>query len=231
MRIASFALLALPLAALRAQSGIPKVSFNHAQIFDARCAQLLRDTIPDAASRELDQLLSGLHARWSKEGPKLLQGVVQITGWKFEFPEANFAAILCNFGSVSFPPIVDMRPFLKSTAKGEVESEAVFETVIIHEVLHHYVDDRLDAWPDGISPLLIKYKDESAVVRNHLHLFAIEKLLYSRLRMESYLAESIVSENKLGPAASFRRAREIVDRETPQAFIKELTKPPRPGAR
>jgi hypothetical protein len=228
MCLTALALVVLTSLALHAQSGIPNVSFDHAQVFDRRCAQLLHDTIPAAAFKELDELMVSLHARWAREGPKLLSGVVQITGRKFEFPESRFAATLCTFGSVSFPPIIDMRPFIKSTAKGDVESEAVFETVIMHEVLHHYVDDRLDPWPGGISPLLTKYKDESATVRNHLHLFAIETLLYSRLNMDSYLAESIVSENKLGPAPAFQRARAIVDRETPRAFVKELTRPPRP---
>jgi hypothetical protein len=227
-RVAGLALAGLAPSVVRAQPGIPKVSFNHAQVFDRRCAQLLSDKIPAAAFKELDELLTSLHARWEKEGPKLLETVVQITGRRFEFLESNFAATLCTFGSVSFPPIVNMRPFIQSLAKGQLESQAVFETVIVHEILHHYVDDRLDPWPDGISPLLTKYQNESETVRNHLHLFAIEKLLYARLHMESYLAESIVSENKLRSATAFQRARAIVERETPQAFIKELTKPSRP---
>lgn len=210
---------------LPAQSAIPNVTFNHAQVFDRRCAELLHDSIPPAAFKELDDRLASLHARWEKEGPRLLRTIVDLTGRPFKFPEARFGVIVCSFGSVSFPPLVNMRPFLANTAKGEVESETVFEMVIVHEVLHHYVDDRLEPWPDGVSPLLVKYKDESETVRNHLHMFAIEKLLYTRLAMESYLAESIVSENKLRPAADYRRARAIVDRETPHAFIQELTKP------
>src|SRR5262245_11885368 len=107
----AIALVVLAPIVLQAQSRIPNVTFNYSNVFHRRCVQLTHDTIPDAAFKELDEILSTLHERWAEEGPKLLGTVVEITGQKFEFPEARFVATICSFGAMSFPPIIDMRPY------------------------------------------------------------------------------------------------------------------------
>jgi hypothetical protein len=214
--------LSLALTA-EAQAKIPKVTFDHSNVFDQTCSDALKKPISPESLEELERVIPRLRTRWETDGPKLMKATAAIVGRPWAFSEANFAMFLCDgFHAMSFPPLMDMRTFVSSTANGEPQSDVVFVTIIFHELLHHYIDDCLDGSPNDTTKLLEKYKTESITVKNHLHLFAIEKLVYNKLHMEKYLGETIISEKKLSSGPGFTRAREIVDLETPERFIREL---------
>ena len=56
----------------------------------------------------------------------------------------------------------------------------VFTCTVWHEIGHRYVDDILES-SGGSPPLLIKYAGENQMIRFHLHLMALDKLVYTRL--------------------------------------------------
>ena len=115
-----------------------------------------------------------------------------------------------------------MRFYLSTGADGRSAPLSVFSNSVFHELLHIYVGDILDSLPGQTTPLLEKYKAEPPMVLSHLHLFAVEALVYQRLGRERDLEAVFEHERRSPPAAFFARAREIVAAEKPQSFVREL---------
>lgn len=69
---------------------------------------------------------------------------------------------------------------------------------------------------------MAKHKAEPQPVLNHLHLYAIEGLVYRRLGREKDLAISIAAEQALKEAPTLKRARELVAQEGAENLVKEL---------
>jgi hypothetical protein len=70
--------------------------------------------------------------------------------------------------------------------------------------------------------LLAKYASEPVIVRNHLHLFALQELVYRQLKLDADLARAEALDRALRNSALFTRAREIVAAEGAAAFVAEL---------
>ena len=99
-----------------------------------------------------------------------------------------------------------------------------FSSLVFHQILHRYVSERIMALPDSTTPLLTKYHDEPPPVRYHLHIFAIMNEVYRKLERQNDLDAAIAFEQTLKAAPILKRAREIVDKEGAEAFLRELRK-------
>ena len=149
----------------------------------------------------------------------------KVTGVPFRFREATAAALfVCSgFPSMSLPLLINTRPYLAASAKGPVTPLVDFSNNIMHEVLHRYVNDCLEALPRKTTLLLEKYSTESQAVRNHLHLYAIMELVYRQLGREKDLKVVFAAEQMFPKAwATSKRAREIVIEEKAEIFAREL---------
>jgi hypothetical protein len=118
--------------------------------------------------------------------------------------------------------MINMRPYLVATAKGPVIPLRVFSNTVFHETLHRYVAECLDMLPARSTPLLEKYRSDPPGVLNHLHLFAIETMVYRKLGREKDLDVIIAFAQTLKSGALLKRAREIVAEEKPDSFVREL---------
>ena len=80
------------------------------------------------------------------------------------------------------PLLINMRPFLASTATiTEFQwPEWYFPGLVFHELMHHYVGP-----VSPVSKLRRKYSTEVPQTVNHLHVMALEKVVFSRLRLSS----------------------------------------------
>ena len=88
-----------------------------------------------------------------------------------------------------------------------------------HELLHTYV---IGALPQGKSVLLEKYQSEEPVVKNHLHLMAVMKLVYLKLDRDAQL-QQIMEKDRALSSPAYGRAWQIVnDLEGHEAFVQEL---------
>jgi hypothetical protein len=122
-------------------------------------------------------------------------------------------------GSMSMPLLINMRPFLASTATvpGLRWPESYFPGLVFHELMHHYVSP-----VSPVSKLRRKYSSEVPQTLNHLHVMALEKVVFSRLRLSSELKFLDQAYRTTAPPA-YKRAWEIVnDVEGEHAFIAEL---------
>ena len=196
---------------------LPKEEIFYASIFDSVCATKTSYRIDPAWVQELADQLPDWRKLWNQEGMLLLKTTIKLIGRPFAQQNFQVSLSLCSFPSMSAPLIINTRYVLRSFTNHPIP-DYVFISTIYHELLHNYIDSFL---PKN-TPLLIKYKNESKGVLNHLHLFALEKATYLQLGWKSKLKEIIAKDESL-PNNDYKRAWEIINKkETYEDFIAEL---------
>jgi len=241
-RTAFLLLLALaigigPVTKLQAQSrsrgittgpDVPAVKIEYSALLDDSCSQSTNRPLDADLVAHVAAMLQVYRAQWAARGPELLRTESEVAGQPFAYHEAFPAIITCDLPSISFPLILNARLFRAGRAAGSEPGEmAVFVNVLWHEMSHRFVHDIRDRFPGRMTPLLSKYSTEPPVVINHLHLYAIEQLVYRRLGMQQDLEFMRTIQRQPRHAAVFERAQEIVAKEGAEAFVQELrTAPP-----
>lgn len=223
---APLAALALAAATGAAARDYPSVSIDYFALFDRTCWEMQKQPVEAAAVREVEERLESFREHWARDEAALMGSVVGVAGVPFRFAETRAALTACGFQSLSLPLLINVRPYLAATAKPAPAPMSDFTNTVFHEALHRYVGDAVRALPGGTTPLLKKYDAEAVPVRNHLHLFAIERLVYRKLGREKDLELVVAQENTFRGAAAFQRARAIVAEEGAEAFVKELSARP-----
>lgn len=167
--------------------------------------------------KELNEKIVHLDDVWTKQGPVLFKVLFDQTGVGFSRKEMDATLSLCpDKSSYSSPLVLNVTWFLDSFMNPKASlGDDEFIDLVFHELTHSWVVDNLK-----MSQLRLKYKDESNVVKNHLHLMAIQQFVYLKLgRLD--LVEFLDMKNKrIGGA--YARSWEIVQAEGYQAFINEL---------
>lgn len=207
-----------------AQPDVPVVSLEYTPLFDTTYARMASKPLDEACQAELRERLPEFRAAWEREGPLLLQTAAEQVKIPFRFHETRAALVVARFPSLSHPLILNAHEYLRSAnAPNTPQPMEVFVDTVFHEVLHRYIDNVLGGYDAAVStPLLQKYAQENLVVRNHLHLYALQTVVYGQLHKREQLVAVIASEQKLMRAVDFARARKIVADETPAAFLSEL---------
>lgn len=200
-------------------SQYPQVDFVFAYLpFDRSCEVWTKQPIDQSWYDELRAQLPALRSEWSKEAPVLLGETVAALSAPFRRNELTAFLTLCPIQSMSIPLIINARLFLSGPMKQNPWPLSRFSVIVFHEILHTHLP-HLSA---GKSLLLAKYKDETPVVRNHLHLFSVMKHIYLKLSREQQLSE-IITIDSSGNDPSYARAWEIVNKiEGHEPFLKEL---------
>jgi hypothetical protein len=203
----------------------PEITFEYSPFFAALCAAVTKQTVEAEAVKELESRLDLFREHWRKDAPQLLGATVKLTRVKFQFWETKAALHLCkDFGSMSLPLLFDMRYFLKATEGEQARSMTDFTNFVFHETLHRYVTEQIRTLPDKTTPLLVKYRDEPLPIRSHLHLYAIMNEVYRKLDRQKDLESAIAFEQAVKTAPITKRAREIVQKEGGESFIREFRK-------
>lgn len=199
-------------------SQYPQVDFVFGyRPFDLSCEVWTKQPIDQSWYSELRSQLPALRSEWAKEAPSLLGETVSVPNAPFRRNELTAFITLCAIQSMSIPLIINGRLFLPSPMKQSPWPLSRFPAIVFHEILHTH----LPPFYAGKSPLLAKYKDETPVVQNHLHLMALMKYVYLKLGREEQLND-IVTTDSSGKDPSYARAWEIVKIEGHESFIKEL---------
>lgn len=209
-----------PLRALAAD--VPSISFAYSQLLDDDCANLVKEPLDSQVVAEARRVLPQLEAAWRREGPRWLRATKDAVGQPFSFREAKAALVTCGLSSMSHPLIINMRRHVRADEPDQPRATRQFVGAVFHELLHRYVSDIVTARGTASTPLLRKYEKESAIVRNHLHLFAIREAVHVRRGRSRELQEVEAFEADSPRAQHFARAREIVRSEGFERFLEEL---------
>jgi len=201
-------------------SDIPWITLAYSPTFDEACAARLGQPLEPEAVEELNQLMPAFESAWLQDGPEWLAATRVTVGHPFSFREVTARLVTCGIASRSRPVVINVRPHLQATA-GRPADLRQFASTVFHELLHQYVIDSLDGQA-GDTPLLRKYAGEPAVVRDHLHLFAVEEAVYQRRGQSAELRAVEAFQARLIGGKLFGRAREIVEAEGIDAFLAEL---------
>lgn len=206
-----------------AESGdVPRVDVVYNSGFDEGCAFRVQEPLDPEAVTELDELMPRLEAAWQRDGPVLLMATRDVVGMPFRFQKTTARVLTCGVASRSHPLAINVRPYLRATAGGRRTALPQFARTVFHEVLHRYVMELMAQRGLRDTPLLRKYGSEPEEVRDHLHLFAIEEVVYRRAGREGELEDVESFEAGLVKARLFARSRQIVRAEGAQAFLDEL---------
>lgn len=180
-----------------------------------------------AAKIEAEQRLQEFQQAWSSYGPRWLEETAKLVGHPYKFNEALATLMVCEDHprGTSYPLTVNLAWFL-SAYDGKYRHDArwqeLFAECVYHEVLHRYIRDLLGPGkgePFRSTPLMRRYSAEPLLTRTHLHVVAIERLLFQRLGRAD-LPPMLRSDHQRAPA--YARAYEIVDDVGAEAVLEDL---------
>jgi hypothetical protein len=223
---------------------VPAVKIDHSTLIERYCSGASPAKPDPAVSAELDARVSEFQAAWDKDGPALLAEDVRLTGQPFRFHETIAALSACpDLPSMSLPLTINAVRFTNAYLSSpslppqpvglgrvgpppgprKVIPLSGFAPVLWHEVTHRFVHDIISAKPGHTTPLLQKYSAENQITRSHLHLFALNQLIWRKLGRESEFDAQEQSLKSRGIQA-YVRAIAIVRAEGAEKFVAELAR-------
>jgi hypothetical protein len=240
-RAASIGLVAF--GAVAAASPVPIITLTHPGLIERYCVALSPAKPDDAILAEIDGMMDRFRASWADHGPKLMAATVAVTGQPYRFRETIATLHGCrDMPSYSAPLLIAVAQFTQAGAAlpassvaglernggrvggapaGVVAPLSDFNYLLWHESTHRYVNDIISRLSGKTTPLLLKYGAENGVVTAHLHLFAIERLVWTRLDLNREYEERNARVRARG-FVSATRAIDIVEAEGAQRFVDEL---------
>lgn len=202
-----------------AEDGFPQLFFNYSNLYDDVCTGGNSKEIDPVWAEEAEHRTAEFATLWEKNGPSLLNQLLDDFQKGFSRKEITATLSVCPQSSISNPLVINVKPYLK-TFMPQYPSwpDHAFVDAVFHELIHNWLDENL-AWP---TPLIKKYKNEPPVVLNHLHLMAIQRLVYDEQKrddLQQWIADLYSKDED-----DYGRAWQIVEKEGPAAFIAELKK-------
>jgi len=165
--------------------------------------------IDNDQKNELQKKLPQLIAVWDQQAPILFDEIFSMFHCGFKQKERTAVVSLGGtggYGSSHFlwlglHFLLDSETWDKPGSK-----EDYFTILVFHELLHIWVDDNIV----NTSVLLTKYKDEHEYTKEHIHLMALQKMVYLKFNYFDAL-EIIDNEYRNRALPSYQRAWEIVN--------------------
>ncbi|WP_413574674.1 hypothetical protein ACLVWU_10630 [Bdellovibrio sp. HCB290] len=223
MKIAIFlATIIFSVSSYSAELSYPKLFFSYSSLYDGVCSQAPGKTINTAWSQEAFAKTQEFESMWLAEAPAFMAKLFELFNKGFQRKEMTATLSVCpQSPSTSDPLILVVNTYLKSYMGDKpVQQGYQFADLVFHELLHTWVRENIP-FP---SPLYEKYKNEPPVVRNHLHLMAVQQYVYLKLGRKD-LAEWIDHLYSKMPSPAYNRAWEIVTKiEGYQPFVDEFLK-------
>src|SRR5262249_12407555 len=151
-------------------------------VFDRSCTAITKTTIPQGWIEETARRQPQFQGMWDKEGPDYLRVVFDEIGVPFPYQEVQATLTACDVGgSMSSPLLINVRSWMPGHQANPPAWRFAF--VVFHELMHHYTRDLYET-----SSLRKKYESEPVVVKNHLHVLALEKFALLKLQRPEDLA-------------------------------------------
>lgn len=191
----------------------PEITFAYdwrSSIMDTIFSVYYGNDVTDDLLARSETLLPKLVAAWKQTAPLLFEEVFSV--FKRGFRDRKRTAIInlshyYSYGSHWFL-ILSLRSYVEAEKwNRSISLEYSFVSTVFHELLHIWLDDNFD---ENKSCMLAKYHNENIHVLSHIHLMAIEKMVYLKINrpdIAAYIANSYC--NFCSP--EYRRSWEIVN--------------------
>lgn len=206
----------------------PKLFFTWTHAYDKMCARGFEysnidqeadsEKLKVSWSTELKNRVSEFQKKWDEDSPALFK--VLSSEFKKDFSRLEYTASLSACApapSMPVPLVLNVSRYLKSFwAPKEPKDLNLFVDIPFHELLHLWLFEHL---PQD-TPIKLKYKNEKAGVVSHIHLFAMESLIYEKANKVEVWKH--VRDFHMHKGGAHKRAMEILDKEGRNAILKEL---------
>ena len=203
----------------------PKLEFKYnwqSRIIDCIGSLAFRNSVNTERQSKLAEVFPKLVLAWHRNGPVLFNQVYSFFKREFKAKKRTVIIYLSNswsYGSDNLL-ILGLRHYIEPQLPLSVSLEDQFTDLVFHELLHVWVDNNIS----NSSAMLIKYSNEHVHVREHIHLMAIQKLVYLKLNRHDMLKMLDESYRKLS-LPEYRRAWEIVnDIEGYEVIVQDIAK-------
>jgi hypothetical protein len=204
------------------EAGYPLIYFQYSPAYDSKYCPTAHEITPEWVA-SAQTVVSSLQSAWDLEAPVLL-GAVAKTIRPFRTRGEIAGLFLCrDLVSFSYPLFISAWPFIPEAMNGKPLPLSHIKFITFHEVLHRFVTENLD--PSAPTPLLKKYSEEAPNVRDHLHVMAIQKLVYLQVDPSGESLKQLLAYER-GYGKDYQRAWEIVNGpQGHEAFVQELKYP------
>lgn len=218
--------------------GLPRVAIAHQGLIERYCAAVAAEPPDPRVVAQVGARLDEFRAAWAERGPQLMAAAVAVTAQPYLFSESLATLHACpGMNSMSVPLLIDAGRYIEPAAEGSGQGAplpprrlAHFAYTLWHELEHRHVGDILRTLPGRSTPLLELHGGESQVTLNHLHLFAVEQLVFRSLgREDEFHARGREYSNRGN--APYARAYRLVIEIGAEALVDELKPAGRPGSR
>lgn len=201
---------------------LPKVALTHQGLIERYCSAVGTQKPDPAVMDAIERLLPSFAEAWARGSPALMSATVEVTGQPYRFGETVATLHACpGMESMSAPLLIEAARYVESPDSRQLRRPGHFVYTLWHEIEHRHIRDIIRTFPDGRTPLLDKYASENPVTRNHLHLFAVEKLVHARLGREDDYHQRGRQYAARGNKP-YARAYQIVEQEGAETFVREL---------
>ena len=199
-------------ATAQSQISYPKLTFKYdwrSYLIDAVGRLYFKTTVNAGYRNQLTKQLPLFTKVWQQNAPLLFNEIFSV--FKRGFKQNKRTAIVylshnASYGSKRFL-VLGLRYYLDSESWNLAATrQDVFVDLVFHELLHVWVDENIG----DKSQLLAKYRNEHQDVREHLHLMALQKMVYLKINRPDMLAMIDHSYRTLA-SPEYRRAWEILN--------------------
>lgn len=203
-----------PFNSLAQVKDIPDISIEFPGLIDGACSRISGKPLDQDAIDELETRMDEFVGAWKSIGPMLMREAVAVTGVPFGFHERVAILHTCDgLRSMSAPLLISARGYLKTIYPDDTWPVSRFATnFLFHELLHNYLYYSFDLNPE-------EFGDLPPVVRNHLHLMALEKEVFMRLELTDAIAFNRDFYNR---EPLYKLAVAVVEEKGAEYFLKQL---------
>lgn len=192
------------------QAHYPEIEFKYdwrSYVMDIIGGLYFGTPVTEDMNKQFDNQLPKFVNTWTKDAPIFFGEVFSV--FKQGIQAKNRTAIINlshknSYGSHRFlvfglQKFFDSEPWVLSASR-----EDAFSSLVFHELLHVWIDENLNK---ELSHILTKYCNEDSSVLDHLHLMAIQKMVYTNTNRSDML--ELMNELYQGPI--YGRSWEIVN--------------------
>ncbi len=214
--------LFLPIISFSQLPVIPNLEFKTMNWFDNYfCPPKSKAKIDPIWKNEGEKRIPELESAWNEGGKYLIRVTQNLIGKVFGFEKKSVNLFYCpQWPAWNFPLMIPLSPYLK-TASGDLQlPDEDFVDQVFHQLLHPYIL-KLLPW-NQLPPMTERYINEPFTTLFHIHLYAIQKQVYTELNQPE-MWQRVLKKN-LEYGAGYKRAIQIVEEDGTQPFIQELKK-------